>query len=165
MKKQFTCVLLFAIFVCSLTGCFPYSINKEISSSLGINIPLFLKIEYEDTHGGFHGDGVTLAKVQLEGKNANNILSEIKGNDGWKDLPLSENVELEMYGGEDYESNLAKKLGMPKIQNGYWIFIDRYKGENKVTDGERLFPRYSANYTVGIYDADSNILYYCKFDS
>lgn len=82
-----------------------------------------------------------------------------------KPLPLSENVEREIYGGEDYESNLAKKLGMPKIQNGYWTFIDRYNGENKVTNGEGLFHRYSANYTVGIYDADSNILYYCKFDS
>lgn len=165
MKKQFTYVILLAIFVYSLTGCFPHSINKEISNSLGINIPLFLKIEYEDSHGGFHGDGVTLAKVQLESKHAKKILSAIKDNDHWKLIPLSENVEREIYGGEDYESNLAKKLGMPKIQNGYWIFIDRYNGENKVTDGEGLFPRYSANYTVGIYDADSDTLYYCKFDS
>lgn len=64
-----------------------------------------------------------------------------------------------------YESDLAEKLDMPKIQNGYWIFIDRYNNEKRVTDGEELFPRYSANYTVGIYDAESNILYYCKYDS
>jgi hypothetical protein len=53
-------------------------------------------MEYEDTHGGFHGDGVTSAKIQFEGEDAENILSEIKGNDDWGDFPLSENVELEI---------------------------------------------------------------------
>ena len=169
MKEQFTCLIILAMLVCSLTGCFPWSINKRISSSLGISIPLYLKIEYEDTHGGFHGDGVTLAKVRFKGKDAENVLSQIRANDNWKRLPLSDNVELEMYGGKKdavvYESDLAEKLDMPKIQNGYWIFIDRFNNETRVTDGEGLFPRYSANYTLGIYDTDSSILYYCKFDS
>lgn len=110
-----------------------------------------------------------LAKVRFEGKAAENVLSQIKNNDNWKALPLSQNVELEMYGGKKgtvtYESDLAKKLDMPKIQHGYWIFIDRFNNETRVTDGEGLFPRYSANYTLGIYDIDSNTLYYCKFDS
>lgn len=77
-------MILLGVFICSLTGCFPQSINREISNSLGISIPLFLKIEYEDTHGGFHGDGITLAKVQLKGKHAKKILLEIKDNDNWK---------------------------------------------------------------------------------
>lgn len=41
MKKRFTCVILLALFIYSLAGCFPQSINKEISSSLGISIPYF----------------------------------------------------------------------------------------------------------------------------
>jgi len=32
---------------------------------LGIKIPANVKIEYEDTHGGFHGDGETFAKIQF----------------------------------------------------------------------------------------------------
>lgn len=160
---------MLGVSIYSFTGCFPKPINKEISNSLGIKIPVNLKIECEDTHGGFHGDGVTLAKIQFEGKNAENILLEIKGNDNWKGFPLSENVELEIYGGEKgsvmYESDLAKKLDMPKIKKGYWIFIDRYNQKTRVTDGEELFSRYSANYTAGIYNVDSNILYYFKFDS
>ena len=48
-----------------LTGCFSESINKRISRSLGIEIPKDIKIEYEDTHGGFHGDGETVAVVEF----------------------------------------------------------------------------------------------------
>lgn len=169
MKKKIAYMFLLMILMCSLTGCFLWSINREISIFLGISIPGNLEIEYEDTHGGFHGDGVTLARAQLEGKDAEKILKEIKDNDNWKSLPLPKNIEIVMYGGEKdsmmYESDLAEKLDMPKIQNGYWIFIDRYNNEKRVTDGEELLSRYSANYTVGIYDAESNILYYCKYDS
>lgn len=167
MRKRFTYMLLIIIF--SLTGCFSPSINKRISKSLGIKIPENIKIEYEDTHGGFHGDGVTLAKVQFKSKDAEKILSQIKNSDNWRDLPLSENIKLVLYGGKkgsvEYVSDLAKRLEMPKIQSGYWIFIDRFGNENKFNDDKLLLDRCSANYTVAIYDIENNILYYCEFDS
>lgn len=167
MFKNFSSqyAFLFTILIFSLTGCFSQSINTKISNSLGIKILANLKIEYEDTHGGFHGDGVTLAKVELESKDAEKILSEIKANDNWESLPLSENIKTRMYGGENYSSDLAERLDMPEIQNGYWTFIDRFNGENKINDDKLLFTRGAANFTIGIYDAENNILYYCKYDS
>lgn len=64
-KKQLKYMSLILIFTCLLTGCYLRAINKKISASLGIKIPANVKIEYEDTHGGFHGDGETFAKIQF----------------------------------------------------------------------------------------------------
>lgn len=165
MKKHIIYFFLLIIFICSLTGCYSQSINKRISSDLKLSIPKDLKIEYEDTHGGFNGDGETLAKVKLEDKDAERILSEIKDNDNWRTLPLTKNIKLKIYGGERYISDLAQRLDMPEIDNGYWIFIDRFGGEIKYNDDKFLFARASANFTLGIYDVENNILYYCKYDS
>lgn len=143
--------------------------QQKISNSLGIKMPENIKIEYENTHEGFYEDGITLAKIQFKGKNAEKILSEIKDNGDWRSLPLTENIKLKLYGGEkgsvEYISDLAERLDMPEILNGYWIFIDRFKGKDKINDDRLLFERYSSNYTVGIYDVENNILHYCKFDS
>jgi hypothetical protein len=65
MKKQLKYIFLFLIFICLLTGCFSQALYKKISATLGIKIPANVKIEYEDTHGGFHGDGETFAKIQF----------------------------------------------------------------------------------------------------
>lgn len=169
MKKRLAYMTLFIIIIFSLTGCFSKSINKEISNFSGIKIPRNSQIKYEDTHGGFHGDGATLAKVEFDSNDAENILAQIKDNDNWEGLPLSKNIEIRMYGGKKdsvvYNSDLAERLDMPKVDNGYWMFIDRFDGENRINDDRLLFDRYAANYTIGIYDAESNTLYYCKYDS
>ena len=62
-----------------LTGCFSESINKRISRSLGIEIPKDIKIEYEDTHGGFHGDGETVAVVEFNNSIGEDIQYNIQG--------------------------------------------------------------------------------------
>ena len=171
MKKKFPCVLFLLIMLSLfLTGCFSLSINKEISRSLGIYLPLKSVINYEDDHGGFHGDGVTIANVQFEDGVAEDVLLQIQNNKDWKPTPLSENMTLEFYGGEEskdvyYASDLAEKNNMPEINNGYWIFIDRFNGENRLTEGEELFSRSSKNYTSGIYDSENNKLYYFQYDS
>ena len=71
-----------------LTGCFSESINKRISRSLGIEIPKDIKIEYEDTHGGFHGDGETVAVVEFNNSIGEDIQSEMLNNEDWNKLPL-----------------------------------------------------------------------------
>ena len=49
---------------------------------------------------------------------------------------------------------------VPVIRNGYYRLIDRQKG----AEGE-LLERYSFNLTLGLYDADTNTLYFCKLDT
>lgn len=156
-----------------------------VSKSLGIKLSNNLDIDYEDTHGGFHGDGDTLAKVEFERKDAEDILVEIKANENWENLPLPNNLKIRLYGGEldgdqvygykgdgsirankvAYTSYLAERLEMPEIENGYWQFIDRHGDQPMINDDSHIFQRASQNLTFGIYDADTNILYYGEYDS
>lgn len=142
-------------------------INRKISKDLEIKVPISLDFQYLDTHGGFHGDGIMFAKASLNDKNIERMIGKSKQK--WTKTPMSENIELELYGGkrgEIYrESNLAKDMGMAKIKEGYWIFLDRSKGNRTFTNGENLFPRISANYSLGIIDIIENKFYYIKFDS
>ena len=81
-------LLLLVMVILFLTGCFSESINKRISRSLGIEIPKDIKIEYEDTHGGFHGDGETVAVVEFNNSIGEDIQSEMLNNEDWNKLPL-----------------------------------------------------------------------------
>lgn len=142
-------------------------INRKISKDLGIKVPNTLSFQYEDTHGGFHGDGITLAKANLKNRDVEIIIKKSKS--VWMKTPISDKVELELYGGTkgemNRESDLAKSLEMPKIEDGYWIFLDRFGGKKVFNKGENLFPRASGNYSLGVIDSKENIFYYIKFDS
>ena len=61
IKNAILILLLMAIF----TGC-SKSINKKIAKDLEIKLSHNIEFEYEDSHGGFHGYGVTLAKARLK---------------------------------------------------------------------------------------------------
>lgn len=169
VKKQYKHLLFLVMVILFLTGCFSESINKRISISLGIEIPKDIKIEYEDTHGGFHGDGETVAVFEFNNSMGEDIQSEILNNEDWNKLPLSENLDLIMYGGEkegiDYAYNLAELLDMPPIENGYWFFNNRHSNSISPKEDLNLFNQYSFNFTIAVYDIDTQTLYYLKFDT
>ena len=169
IKKQYKHLLLLVMVILFLTGCFSESINKRISRSLGIEIPKDIKIEYEDTHGGFHGDGETVAVVEFNNSIGEDIQSEMLNNEGWNKLPLSENLDLIMYGGKkegmDYAYNLAELLDMPSIENGYWFFDNRHSNSISPKEDSNLFNQSSFNFTIAVYDIDTQTLYYLEFDT
>ena len=169
MKKQYKCLLLLITIVLLLISCSSQSINKIISKSLGVEIPKSIKIDYEDTHGGFLGDGDTVAVIEFDESTGEEIQSEILNNKDWYNLPLSENLNLIMYGGEknniNYGFNLAEKLDMPAIENGYYFFVNRHSNRVSSKDDSDLFDQHSFNFTIAIYDIDTQTLYYLEFDT
>lgn len=118
-----------------------------------------------DTHGGFHGDGSYRLILDCSG-NRQEALEIVRG---WKPLPLSENLALILYGGfKDgmwYGYNLAKEANIPTIENGYYIFKDRHSDSIDRTDDSELFDRTSFNFSIAIYDSDTDIMYYFEFDT
>ena len=74
-----------------------------------------------------------------------------------------------MYGGYKgdmyYGYELAEKNGIPKIENGYYLFIDRHDSVTDEHSDEDLFSRYSFNFTIAFYDLDTNNFYYYEFDT
>ena len=125
----------------------------------------FSVIEELDTHGGFPVDGSHYLILDCS-DNKQKALEIIKD---WNKLPLSENLNLVMYGGEKdgviYGYELAKEAHIPKIENGYYIFVDsQAKGKDNGDDSE-LFNRYSLNFEIAIYDCDTDRMYYFEFDT
>lgn len=150
-------------------ACSSQSIHERISESLKLKIPENIDIEYEDSHGGFHGDGETIAIIKFTESQGDKILSDILKKGEWENLPLSESLELLMYGGEmneiKYNFNLADQLDMPVIENGYYFFINRHPDSGSEKGDFLIFNQGSFNFTIGIYDVDTQTMYYLEFDT
>ena len=158
MKRTliFTFVL---VLVFAMTGC------SASEAYMGFAKSDFTVLSESDSHGGFHGDGVyALALDCSENKEAAlDILQD------WPSLPLSENLQLILYGGEkngvSYEYDLAEQAGIPEIKNGYYCFTDRNSKSTDAKDDTELFSRSSYNFSLALYDSDTDRLYYLEFDT
>ena len=165
-NKTLRFLFLFSILLC-LTGC---DEKHEISNPVGyINEEIHINIsdcnikEAYDNH--FIGDGESYIKADCS-NNYKNIEEQI---DSWNKMPLSENLQLAMYGGVKNEMyygwEFAKEVGIPEIKNGKYLFIDRHSESKDTSSDEDLFNRHSHNFTVAMYDSDSKYLYYYEGDS
>lgn len=138
---------------------------QEIASKgLGIDLSSGIEISAEDSHGGFHGDGRTFIVLQFPD---NSLLNAIRKDVKWQEFPLDKTTQALVYGLEDnarqtgpFLSNDDGEALLPKIQNGYYILLDR----QPETDTD-ILDRYSFNFTIGLYDSDTNIMYFCELDT
>lgn len=123
----------------------------------------FSVIEELDTHGGFQGEGSHYLILDCS-DNKEKALEIVRD---WKKLPLSKNLNHIMYGEEDinFEINLAEEAHIPKIDNGYYIFVDSQAEGKDNGDDSELFNRYSFNFEIAIYDCDTDRMYYFEFDT
>lgn len=168
MKKY---ILLLSLLVLPLlfVACSSQSMNERISKSVGVKINENIQLDYEDTHGGFQGDGEIVAVISFDVPVGDKILTDIRQSKGWHHLPLSQNLSLLMYGGEEdnqqYSFNLAEKLAMPTIENGYYFFVNRHPNRVSSVDDTNIFKEGSFNFTLAVYDVDTRIMYYLEFDT
>ena len=153
-------VLLIAVLFSSCR--LPLSRNNK--SVMGFNPSAFSVVEERDTHG-FLGDGdyYLILDCSSNADEARKIIED------WKPLPLSENLQLIMYGGEkngmQYGYDLAQNAHWPRIEHGYYQFVDRHSESKNPGDDSELFDRYSFNFEIAVYDLDSDYLYYYRFDT
>lgn len=125
---------------------------------------------FEDTHGGFHGDGWIYAEIKFRD---DQFLNDVRHE--WKPLPLTDSLNAVCYGtsdsnGDHFAPHIKDGEGnarLPDIKNGYYYFKDNYNSEyvkDRYDDSEFLH-RSSVNYTLAIYDTDTKTLYVFKFDT
>lgn len=169
MKKIVILVILFFI---SLYGFIKFTGTSDVDyvkEQININIPKPINIIYEDTHEGFHGDGKIFAKLEFASEDKENILEEFKDNVSWYKTPLSENINMFIYGGIKngvyYGCDVAKDFKIPQVENGYWYFVDHHSESDDSSSDAKIFYRGSFNMTIAIYDIDKNVLYYVEFDT
>lgn len=155
-KRLFKLVIIFILLILIFYSLFllKTKINREISKNLDIKVPNTINFDmYENSHGGFHGDGITLARARLTPKQIDLLL----GKNIFYILPMEDNIQRQIYGSHEYESNLSKRLMMGKIDNGYYKFKD--------TSSHKLKLDYFSNFSIVIIDIDNKILYYINYDS
>lgn len=154
----------FLLVVVALVACGSKNVQDTVSAELGIDASSGKELSTADTHGGFHGDGVSSVALSFSDLS---VLEEIKANEDWKAFPLDETVQALIYGVDDGTEKIGPFIndgnGNPlvrEIRNGYYILIDRQE-ENDTY----ILDRSSFNVTVGLYDTDTNTLYCCVLDT
>ena len=168
-KSRENKIILVVIIACVLLVCgiFIWLINtfgsKKVEDSfMGFRKGDFTVVEENDTHGGFHGDGTYLLVLDCS-KKKELAMELVKG---WKEFPLSENLNTVLYGSSTRGALLLKEEGsIPIIMNGYYYFCDRNSESTDSGDDTDLLSRNSYNFTLAIYDSDTNRFYYMEFDT
>ena len=127
------------------------------SSCFGLRVKDYTVVESLDTHGGFHGDGSYYCILDCS-QNREKALEIVSG--GWNKLPLPGSVEVLMFGNENSWYRLADEAKMPKVENGYYVFV------NRSSEKEAFEQRgYIENFTIAVYDADTDTVYYFENDT
>ncbi len=145
--------------------CSFFAYTAPLEKYYNISKDDFIVIDEEDNHGGFPSDGsyYLILDCSENKEKAYEIISD------WNELPLSENLQLIMYGGERngicYGYNLSEEAKMPKVENGYYRFYDRHSESTDPSDDSDIFRRCSYNFSLAVYDSDTDIMYYFDFDT
>lgn len=171
----------FLLLLTASFGCVPI-MSSDSRSSAGRLVELDLSrasiVLDEDSHGGFHGDGTWLLILGCKdvstspftvtdehGKQSAmtvSIADSIASNKHWHSLPMSGNVS-ELVKRTHYENSCESFF--PEITNGYYYFKDRSsEAVDRYSDSE-VYNRYSFNYTLAVYDSDTDMLYICVLDT
>ena len=155
MKKA----VLWICVICGIlvfTGCGQKNLLSDFSARCGVDLTPGKVESVSDTHGGFHGDGYLLATVCFPD---GSVYEKMKTSDRWRDLPLSENLESFVYQPFD------DRVSIPPIENGRYYFYDRHHESQNPYDDTGFLDRSSYNFTLAIYDADANRLYWLAYDT
>lgn len=149
-------LLLIIVYIIYLYTLYDYNFY---SSLIETPIPIFAKIEEKDTHGGFHGDGEALVKVYFSDKQAEKFIRKIDKNIHWDKLPMKDILQTCI------NNNITDEISVPIIENGYWFFLDRHSKATDKYNYNDMFDRASSNYSIAIFDIDSNVLYIYSLDT
>ncbi len=78
---------------------------------------------------------------------------------------MSSNLQTEMYGDGDYYATSEAKPKIPRIEQGYYYFLDRHTDAKNKHDDTDLRNRYSYNFSLAMYDSKTDKLYYYELDT
>lgn len=157
-----------------LAGCGGSAgIKSGISKRLSLDCSSAEITESYDSHGGFLGDGTSFYALQFADGSQ---VAQISGSTEWKPLPLTDTLKTVAWGLQDDEHDFAPMIIkdndwdhplIPHVENGYYFFRDRHSYATDPKDDSMLLDesRPSYNFTLAIYDTDTDILYYSELDT
>ena len=155
MKRFLTFVLLVFAVLNAISGWKGGSVADRnlirTGKALGLDLSGGTLLHFEDSHGGFHNDGLTSAEIELDG-----LAEELTDAPGWRSLPMSGNAAqaLSMCGVEG-----------TTVSQGYYYLYDRHSESCDPYDDAELCGRYSWNFTMAVYDSGNGRLYFYALDT
>ena len=152
MKKLCSLSICLALL---LVGCGISDYKDYVNNLGGVDISEAKVVSSQDSHGGFHGDGVLFVSFDCSDVSD----SALEGIKSWTAFPLSDNMQHVVYGGFDDE------ISIPEITNGCYLFHDRHSDAVDPADDSKLFDRYSYNFSLLLFDFDTNMLYLIGVDT
>ena len=169
MRKKLCGLLALALLlIVSLTACGEIEAWKE-GKLMGINLSSETRVFLSDSHGGFHGDGISYRVYDLT---SSGVQEEIEKNPDWHPLPAPSTIQALAYGWENGSCSQGPYLVddqgnclLPKIEKGYYFFFDRHREGTNPQDPSQVLARYSLNFSLAFYDSDTYRLYYLEMDT
>ena len=176
MKKQriLSMMAALALLLSACGGGSARSVQDEIAGALELDLSGCEVVSSWDDHGGFHGDGTAFAELNCS---HTGVLNQIKEDGNWKAFPLDKTAQSLVYGvteqtGTEETGIMVYQTGpyltgeegdplVPEIREGYYRLIDRHAKAGE-TD---LLDRASLNFTLALYDTDTDTLYFCEMDT
>lgn len=167
MRKVITAiVLLLAVLLAACSGT--RSTPENVAQELGVSLPETVSVGYEDTHGGFHGDGETFVTLTFSADDAAALQAQL-AEQGWQPLPMEGEMRAAVYGGAldgvNYGDGVFARYSVSAPVNGWYWFFDRHSEATDPHSADGLLGRYSMNYSAAVFDADRNTLYYYELDT
>lgn len=164
--KRLAAALVLTASLLSLAAC-SQTPPEKIADELGLDVTGGTKVLDYDTHSG-NGDGVSCYALQFSD---DTLEQELRDRSGWAALPMDETTTILAYGMDDGATACGPYLTgsdgtplLPKIEKGYYRFLDRQAGDQRLA-AEPLLERGCFNFTLAVYDADQDIFYYCRMDT
>ena len=154
------CILILTFFL--IAGCSLSNREKYISKYIEANVDDCTILKEWDTHSGFLGDGEYFAKLKCSNSDS------LKFSSNWKKLPLPNIIQdiLDIKWCDDANClNFWEKYDVIKSNSGYYFFLNRHFDVKNKYDVEELMNNVSYNFTLAIFEQDSNTIYYYEIDT
>lgn len=156
MRK--TILALFCVLFCALSACGEEGGAgqelRHIETALGLDLSGGTLERFEDSHGGFHGDGLRLAEVTVEG-----LVEKLANAGGWRPLPMSDSAAQALRLCE------AEEETVEETAEGFYYFYDRHSECEDPYDSTQMHSRFSYNFTMAVYDNGNGRLYFYELDT
>lgn len=122
MKKRILTMVMPAVVL--LSACSgTQNAARTVGDTLALNLPEAASVSYEDTHGGFHGDGETWIALNFTDEDAEELGGQLS-EEGWQPLPMEGELRAAVYGGElddvNYGDGIFTTHHVPAPVNGYY---------------------------------------------
>lgn len=132
-----------------------------VSDTVGVDVTDSTVLTASETYAGFHGDGEITAKLILRNETAADIEAAVAMDPGWQQVPMPEEIRQLCDLFADEQGNPL----VPDVKKGAYFFCDRHSQSADPHDYHAVHQRASYNFTLVVYNANAQMLYFMELDT